>query len=155
MGLGTTGVLTQGEISRCCGVNLPQRYQFQTERPHPVCWTHRDRVSQLCTRQIPIITDLMRGIGSTSEGKVGVWASLAFLHDLLPQRVHQDWVRVSRTVDDGQLALRQFEMVRKLPVELRQKTHVAHLRILSFSLLISPTANGSTAARYLGDVHEL
>lgn len=46
---------------------------------------------------------------------------LAFLHDFLPQRVHQDGVSVPGTVDDGQLALGQFEVVGKLSVQLQGK----------------------------------
>lgn len=47
--------------------------------------------------------------------------TLAFLHDLLPQRLHQDGVRVSPTVDDGQFTLGQLEMISKLPVKLSKK----------------------------------
>lgn len=69
--------------------------------------------------------------------------SRAFLHDLLPQRVHQDRVRVSRAVNDGQLALRQFEMVSKLPIELQERTlfgmeilHTPQLLIISILLVL-------------------
>lgn len=48
--------------------------------------------------------------------------SLTLLHDLLPERVHQDGVRVSGAVNDGQLTLGQFEMVSELAVELQTRT---------------------------------
>ena len=47
-----------------------------------------------------------------------------FLHDLLPQGVDQDGVRVTSTVDDGQLAFRQPEVVRKLPIQLDTRAEV-------------------------------
>lgn len=47
--------------------------------------------------------------------------SLTFLQNLLPQRVHQDRVRVSSAVNDGQFAFRQFEMIGKLSIELCNK----------------------------------
>lgn len=43
--------------------------------------------------------------------------------DLLPQRVHQDGVRMSRAVNDGQLTLRQPEMIRELTVQLQRDKH--------------------------------
>lgn len=49
---------------------------------------------------------------------------LAFLHDFLPQRLHQNGVRVSSTVDDGQFALREFEVISKLSVELSKKAFI-------------------------------
>ncbi len=48
------------------------------------------------------------------------------LSDLLPQRVHQGEVRVSGAVNDGQLTLRQTEMIRKLPVQLQRPTQHAY-----------------------------
>lgn len=65
--------------------------------------------------------------------------TLAFLHDFLPQRLHQNGVRVSSTVDDGQFALRQFEVISKLPVELSKKAFIIYLH----HTLSSPTHHTS------------
>lgn len=85
----------------------------------------------------------------TNTGRRPARRGLTLLNDLLPQRVHQNRIRMSRTVNYSQLTLRQPEMIRKLSVQLQRKTAEEMFR------LGGAPVSDSNIFTYLGNVHEL